>query len=181
MPRSPDPTTLRLGTLARRPRPVDWSPDAETRARIAEGAGARGLRKLRLSGDLHPEGKADWRFEGMLGATAVQDCVVTLEPVTTRLDVRVARRYLAEPPPEAAGETEMPGDADEIEPLPDALDLAALAEEALALALPEFPRAEGAEAARTTAAPPGAAPLMDEERRPFAGLADLKAKLEEGG
>jgi uncharacterized metal-binding protein YceD (DUF177 family) len=99
----------------------------------------------------------------------VQPCIVTLEPVTTRIDTPVLRRYLAEPLPEPAGEVEMPAD-DSIEALPPTFDLWAVATEALSLALPEYPRAEGA-----TLAAPETAPGEDRVR-PFAGLADLVGK-----
>ena len=52
---------------------------------------------------------------------------------------------------------------------------------ALALALPLYPRAPGAELGQAVFAEPGTAPLKDEDLRPFAGLAGLKAKLEGGG
>jgi hypothetical protein len=48
--------------------------------------------------------------------------------------------------------------------------------EALALALPLYPRAPGAEFQEAAASAPGAAPLTRESTRPFAGLADLWKK-----
>jgi hypothetical protein len=44
------------------------------------------VRKLRFIGTLEPEGAQDWRLTADLGATVVQPCVVTLAPVTTRLE-----------------------------------------------------------------------------------------------
>ncbi len=79
----------------------------------------------------------DWRLEAKLGATVVQPCVVTAEPVTTRIDDPVTRRYLAQMPEPQGDEVEMPED-DSAEPLPDVLDLSAVMAEALALALPLY-------------------------------------------
>ncbi|MBK1635947.1 hypothetical protein CKO19_09390 [Rhodovulum adriaticum] len=160
--------------------PVDilLRPDAEARAAMADRLGLIGLRKLRFEGRLVPEDRRDWRLEARLGATVVQPCVVTLAPVTTRIDTDVIRHYRAEMPPlPESEEIEMPED-DTQEPLPETLNLTRVLEEALALALPLYPRAEGAELGETVVAPPGAAPLTEEATRPFAGLAALKKKLD---
>ncbi|WP_207209820.1 DUF177 domain-containing protein [Tropicimonas sp. IMCC6043] len=134
------------------------------------------LRKLRLEGRLVPEGAKDWRLEATLGATAVQPCAITLAPVTTRIDVAVTRRYLDDFVEPDEAEAEMPED-ETAEPLPASLDLGEVIHESLALALPDFPRAEGAELGETVFAEPGVTPLSDESVKPFAGLAALKDSL----
>ena len=141
------------------------------------------LRKLRFTGELKPEGKRGWRLAGQLGATVVQPCVVTLAPVTTRIEDRVLRRYtpdydriLAEQEARDGEGVPMPED-DTIEPLPATLDLMEVIEEALALALPLYPRAEGADLGAAQFAGKGVAPLKDEDLKPFAGLAALRDKL----
>lgn len=173
------------GLSPRKAHEVELRPGPERMAALAESLGLLGLRKLRLSGALRAEGREDWRFDGTLGATVTQPCVVTLEPVVTRIDEPVVRRYLADwPPPEEAegDEVEMPED-ETIDPLGDVIDLGAVMEEALALALPPYPRAEGAEleAGEGRAAPPGETPLEDADLKPFAGLAELKKKMKGGG
>jgi uncharacterized metal-binding protein YceD (DUF177 family) len=105
-----------------------------------------------------------------LEAVVVQPCSVTLAPVTTRIEEPVLRRYMPDlPMPDPGSETEMPED-DSLEPLPDAIDLAAVLAEALALALPPFPRAPGAAFGAAVFAPPGVAPLTDADASPFAVL-----------
>ena len=107
-----------------------------------------------------------------LGATVSQACVVTLNPVTTRIDEPVERTYLEDmPDPPEGEEIEMPDET--VEPLPAALDLGAVMAEALALALPPWPRAEGVEMEESTFAEPGTRPMTDEDTRPFAGLRDM--------
>ncbi|MBN2905440.1 MAG: DUF177 domain-containing protein [Rhodobacteraceae bacterium] len=173
------PQIIRLSALTGRgATPVRLVPDAAACAQIAKRLGLNALRKLRLEGTLRPEGARDWRLVARLGATVVQPCVVTLAPVTTRIDVDVIRTYRADlaPLPEDE-EIEMPEDDTE-EPLPETLDLAAVMEEALALALPLYPRAGGAELGEAVFAEPGAQPMRDEDTKPFAGLADLKRKLD---
>ncbi|MEX5728471.1 uncharacterized metal-binding protein YceD (DUF177 family) [Rhodovulum iodosum] len=148
-------------------------PDAEARAALADRLGLSALRKLRFEGRLMPENRADWQLEGRLGATVVQPCTVTLDPVTTRIDETVVRRYragMAEPEGE---EAEMPEDDTE-EPLPEIIDLDRVMEEALALALPLYPRAEGADLGEAVFAAPGVAPMTDADAHPMAALAKLK-------
>lgn len=111
-----------------------------------------------------------------LGATVTQPCAVTLAPVTTRLDLDVTRLFQADFEEIDAPEAEMPED-DSIEPLTRWIDPAAVMEEALVLALPLYPRAEGAELGERVYAEPGVVPLRDEDTRPFAGLAALRDQL----
>ena len=156
---------------------LDASP--EIRHEMAETLGLDALRKLRLTATLVPEGQADWRLEARLGATVVQPCVVTLAPVTTRIDTDVTRRYIADYVQPAASEAEMPED-DTAEPLPARLDLWAVAREALALALPDYPRAEGAELGDRNFTAPGIAPMTDDDAKPLAKLAALRDRLKSG-
>jgi len=174
LPQSP----LRVAALSTAaPTPFTLEPDAEARTKIAESLGISGIKKLRFIGALAPQGSKDWSLKGTLGATVVQPCGVTLAPVTTRIDETVTRYYVADLPEVSAGEVEMPED-DSIEALPDVIDVSAVMIEALALALPAFPRAEGAELAQTQFAEPGVAPMTDDDAKPFAGLAGLRETLE---
>ena len=105
-------------------------------------------------------------------AEVVQPCTITLEPVTTRIKETVTRHYLADMPEPEGDEIEMPED-DTLETLTDIIDVGQVMTEALALALPLYPRAEGAELGVTVFAQPGVDPLTDEAMRPFAKLADI--------
>ena len=179
MSETPKGTLLRLGDLRqRRATPFRLELDAPAREALARELDILAVRKLRLEGRVEPRGRSDWRLTAELGASVVQACGVTLEPVPARIEEPVERLYLADLPEPEAAEVEMPDD--QVEPLPAAIDLAALAAEALALALPPFPRAPGAPAGDAVAVPPGAAPLTDEEAHPFAGLAALRERMEKG-
>lgn len=128
LPRQP----LRLAPPApRQPIPFDLRPEAPARAALADVLGIDAIRKLSFAGRLTPVGRHDWTLEARLGATVVQPCVVTLAPVTTRIDESVTRRYMAELPEPAPGETEMP--EDDVEDLPTTLDLWDVLAESLAL------------------------------------------------
>lgn len=137
-----------------------------------------GLRKVRLEVTVHPMGQTDWRLEGKIGATVVQPCVVTLDPVTTRLDETFERKFLAEFVEPDAAEAEMDED-DTVEALPAELDLLTVLQESLALALPPYPRSDAADGAQTTFAEPGVTPMSDEDVKPFASLQGLRDKLTE--
>ncbi len=153
-------------------------PDKAERAALCTEFGLLNLRKLRFEGQLMREGPRDWRLDAKLGATAIQPCSVTLDPVTSRIDRVVRRLYLADYTAPVEPEAEMPED-DSMEPLPVSIDLMALMSEELALALPDFPRAEGAGLDTDTASAPGTQPLTDETSKPFAGLAALKKSLDD--
>jgi len=165
--------TLRIAELpTRKATRFDLTPDAETRAAIAAWAGIDALESLRLKGEIAPSGRNDWRLEAAFTARVVQPCVITAEPVTTDLSESVLRRYLADMPEPTGEEVEMPED-DTAEPLPASVDLAAVALEVLELALPLYPRADGAELGESVHSEPGIAPMTDEDTRPFAGLKAL--------
>lgn len=161
-----------------KPTQFDVRPANYDLAEIAAFMGIREVRDLRLKGEIRPVGQVDWEITGRLTATTVQACVVSLDPVVQNIDEPVARRYVPTPsdvqPTDLDVDPEGDDDPDMIE---DALDPGALALEVLALALDPYPRAQGAEIKLARAAPPGITPLEDAALKPFAGLADLKAKL----
>jgi uncharacterized metal-binding protein YceD (DUF177 family) len=156
--------------------PFDLSPTPEECTALARLLDARAVRKLRFHGVLRPSA-GGWALDAKLGATVVQTCVVTLEPVTTRLDLAVRRLFVRSPGPKAIEITLEPLDDDETEPLGDRIDLGRVAVESIALNLPAYPRAEGAELGEAVFAAPGQQPLRDAEVKPFASLAALKDKL----
>ena len=169
---------LRLADLATgRPTAFDLKPSAAERKAIAQALGIAGVKKLTFTGALAPQGRSDWTLEAKLGATVVQDCVLTLDPVTTRIDEPVARRYMADIPEIEASEIEMALD-EAIDPLPVTLDVAQVMIEALSLALPTYPRAPGAELGTVAITTPGQTPMSDDDAKPFAGLGALRESLE---
>ena len=156
-------------------------PDVPTRAAIARELGLQGLKKLRFTGRLQPHGKSDWQLTADLGATVTQPCVVTLTPVSTRIDQKMLRTYLAmipEDDTELGEEIEMPDD-DSVDRLGAWLDLGDVMIEALELAIPDYPRAEGAEMGGANFSKEGVTPMTDEDSKPFAGLAALRSKLQD--
>lgn len=158
------------------PVPFHIEPDARERAQLAVLVGASQLRKLRFEGALHPLPKGGWELRALLGATVVQPCSVTLQPVSTRIDEPVHRRYLPDYTPPGETEAEMPEDVD-AEPLGRVIDPAAVMFEALALAVPAFPRAADADLGEAVFTEPGKEPLRAADTRPMAALASLRDRL----
>lgn len=176
---APTTTSLRVSGLSQTgPTPFSLRPDTATLTALAQKLDVSTLRKVVFEGTLNPMGDADWQLKARLGATVIQPCVVTLEPVTTRIDTDIVRVFMRDYTDVDAPEVEMPED-DTVEPLGVWLDPAAVMEEALALHLPEYPRKEDAEAQTVRVTEPGKEPMSDEQARPFAGLAAFKQELED--
>lgn len=146
---------------------INLSPDAAARAAIAEDLGLIELTEFRFAGQIAPIGGAAWELTGRLRARVVQPCVVTLDPVGTRIDEQVRRVFSPHATLPEEEEVEMPDD--ETEPLGQFIDAAEVAVEALALALPLYPRKEGVALDAAEEPPEPEA----ETRRPFAGLDKL--------
>ncbi|WP_282120524.1 YceD family protein [Ruegeria atlantica] len=170
-------TSLRVADLPQNaPTPFDLRPDSKGLDAIKTELGLLGLRKLSFVGDVRAQGKRDWILAGKLGATVIQPCVVTLEPVTTRIDIPVSRVYLKDWQNPDEPEFEIP-EGDETEALGAEIDPASVMVEALSLALPQYPRKDGAELEQAGYTEPGKQAMTDEDAKPFAGLANLRDAL----
>ena len=144
-------------------------------ARVADSLGLIELPGLTFVGEIRPTGRRDFTLEAQLTARAVQPCSVTLAPVPCQLEEVVRRRFDADFTAPETEEAEMVDD--EVDPMPEIIDIAAIAAEALALALPLYPRAKGAELGEAVFAAPGTQPLAAADLKPFAGLAALADRL----
>ncbi len=156
--------------------PFDEAPNEGEAKALEKLLNVLAVRKMRFQGRLIPLDKTGWELVATLGVTVTQSCVVTLESVRTRIDVDVRRQFF---PLETSYEEELEiPDNDEIEDLGAFIDLGVVAMEALVLALPEYPRAAGAELENANFTAPNVVPITEEDVKPFAGLAALKEKLE---
>lgn len=175
------PGEFRVSDLpSRRATAFDLRPDADARAAIAARLDLLAVKKLRFEGEISAEGAKGWTLTARLGATVVQACVVTLGPVTTRIDEAVERIYLPDDhfdDIEAGSEMEMPEDTN-TERLGQVISAFEAMIESLSLSLPQYPRAKDAELGEAVFAKDGVAPLRDDDTKPFAGLADLRDKLD---
>ncbi|MDO6731598.1 DUF177 domain-containing protein [Marinovum sp. 2_MG-2023] len=174
------PHTLLVASLPQnRAHRFEITPTEPERRLLATELGVSSLRKLRFSGEVKGAGKRDFVLHAKLGATVIQPCVQTLDPVTTRLDTEVERRFIANwhDVEESGAETEMPEDVTS-EELGTTISLWDAMIEALALAIPDYPRAPDAPPlGDTNITEPGKQAMRDEDTKPFAGLAALKKQL----
>lgn len=171
---------LRTASLpTRKPQRFRLAPDAAARAAAAVDLGITAIPALTFEGEITAKGRSDFVLKGKLVAKVEQPCVVTLAPVVTPVTVEVLRRYSTDFALPEADESETPDD-DTLEPLGEEIDVGAVALEELALNLPDYPRAEGADLGEAVFTEAGTEALKDDDLKPFASLAALKAKLESG-
>ncbi|HEY0302990.1 MAG TPA: YceD family protein [Rhizomicrobium sp.] len=165
-----------LGGLSRAGAEVQVAASGEELARIARWADVKAVEAFGAMVTLRKHSANNFSFDAVLVAEIVQDCVVTLEPVRSRIERPVHRelhltahtRHRGDPEialGEQAGADDLPEEIESLE-----YDLAAPLLEELVLAIDPYPRAPGVEFAPP--ADPGAAPEPRES--PFAVLKSLK-------
>ena len=160
---------------ANTPNPFLFAPSRSAPESLALETGAVAIRKLRFEGRICAAGATAWSLEGCLGATVVQECIVTLRHVKTRIDVPVERLYTTSPLPAGAAYSKVP-DLD-IEHAAEFVDLRTVAREVLVLEMPGYPRADGAELSVRDEAG-GEEPVPESKtRKPFEPLSALRTRL----
>lgn len=160
----------------KKPNPFLFVPRRSAAAAMAEDIGAVGIRKLRFKGNIVSTGISSWQLSGQLGATVIQECVVTLAPKKTRLDVVVVRDFSTEEDAEPT-RAYAPIPELDIETLEGAINLAAVAREVLLLELPIYPKVEGAETNLLNFPDDSGPDSHGDGRRPFASLSELRNRL----
>ncbi|MDB5474693.1 MAG: hypothetical protein JWP49_204 [Phenylobacterium sp.] len=163
-------TPLQLHELARGPVKVRLEPDAAERGKLAGDLGLESLPSLVAELTVRP-----WHdgaeITGRFQAVVEQLCSVTLEPFEQTLSGEIARQAAPKGSPYAPAEDPEGGEKNPEAPDPpdvlesEAVDLAAIVAEHLALEIDPFPRKP--DAAFEFASPP-------EEESPFAMLKKLK-------
>ncbi|WP_370228315.1 DUF177 domain-containing protein [Cognatishimia sp.] len=152
------------------------APETAALKELASDLDILDLKKLRFEGEIKARGKRDWTVKGHLGVTVVQACVVSLDPVTTRIEADVERVFVANYTAPTEEEYEMT-EEDSADPLGETIDLSEILFEEIGLNLPLYPRADDADLGESVFSEPGIAPMRDEDARPFAGLAGLRDQL----
>ncbi|TNE31134.1 MAG: DUF177 domain-containing protein [Alphaproteobacteria bacterium] len=113
-------------------------------------------------------GKHLIKLSGTLSCEAVQECVVTLEPVKTVIDTEFDITF-SEEEQELAEDMVMPDLA--LEPVEDGvIDLGEIVAQQISIALPDYPRAEGVAFEGHIEAPEALLPPEQRTSRPFATL-----------
>jgi uncharacterized metal-binding protein YceD (DUF177 family) len=163
-----------LGRLGQAGDQVVVTTSEEERARIARWANVDAVDTLDAKFDLRKLSSTRFALDAGLVADIVQSCVVTLEPVKTRVERSFTRELiLTEAIRQVAKIVDIdltPVDEDGREEIANLrYDLAAPLLEELVLAIDPYPRAPGVEFE-----PP--ADAADEVTHPFAALKDLKSQ-----
>jgi uncharacterized metal-binding protein YceD (DUF177 family) len=131
---------------------------------LARRFGILAVDRLEARLDLRLDSGGAVLVTGQLAAEAVQECVVSLDPVAESVRAALAVRLL----PPGREPADGPEDPDEVECPDGTADLGEVVAEQLALALEPYPRAAGA--VLPTAA-------RDASGDPFAALAGVRRKL----
>jgi hypothetical protein len=161
-----------LGRLSQAGDEVTIEPGPEELERIADWAGVDAVEAFTAKIDLRKLTPTRFAFDADLAADIVQSCVVTLEPVRTRIARRFSRDLLQTAPAQhAAREIEIaPVDEDGREEIANLrYDLAVPILEELVLAIDPYPRAPG------VSFDPPAEP-DPAESHPFAALKSLQGQ-----
>jgi Large ribosomal RNA subunit accumulation protein YceD len=123
--------------------------DDATRAAVARVARLRELPRLQANFDVTRRGARGLHVAGFVSATVGQNCVVTLEPLTSEIEEAIDLTFVPQqaPAPEPGAKPE-PRDVKWGDPEPligGIVDLGALVTEFLILGLDPYPRKPGAE------------------------------------
>ncbi|WP_048647647.1 YceD family protein [Nitratireductor soli] len=155
------PVSFRVNVLRlpRKGMPVDIEADAVARTALAEAHALLSVERFRAELMVRPWKSDGVRVIGRVRADITQACVVTLEPLTARIDAEMAATLVPETSRLARNELEGGEfilDAEGPD-LPDTfagdtIDIGALAEEFFALAIDPYPRKPGS-AVETEPAP----------------------------
>lgn len=159
-----------LGDLSQAGATVTVKPEPGDLPRLAAWAGVQAVKAFQGIVSLRRISTTRFGFEADLAADVVQACVVTLEPVESRIARHIVRElHLVQRAPMEAGELTLAAGDDDVPETISSLDydLAAPLLEEFALAIDPYPRKAGA-----TFAPP--ADPEESQESPFAVLKSLK-------
>jgi uncharacterized metal-binding protein YceD (DUF177 family) len=165
---------VRLSDIPQEGRSYRLDPDARTRAAVAEAVGVAALPRVQADLTLTRSGRDRVRVAGVVTAVVGQTCVVTLEPVETKVAEIVDLMFTAEgersPPSMAVDLSALPNAPEPPEPLENGtVDLGRIAVEFLVLGIDLYPRKPDAKFEA-----PGGEPDQDAAAHPFAALRMLK-------
>lgn len=149
----------------------NFVPNPQLRRQMADEMGITHLLRLQFSGTLVATCQSDWKLSGDLMADIRQQCVVSLDPVTSQIKTKVVRNFLRdEQKLKCDHNGRIPSD-DNVETLTYAINLYDIAREVVVLEAPTYPRA-----AKISFV--GDDSVDKISQKPFAALEKLKKNLE---
>lgn len=159
---------------------ISFEADEAACATLAERFGLIELSEFRAEARLRRRKDTGWiELKGTLTATVVQECVVTLEPVTNHVDGEIDELFEDGPGEERHGKDRVEVDldpvADDPEPLEgDVLDVGEIIAQVLSLSIDPYPRAPGVPQVGVADGAGGSSQQGTGAASPFASLALLK-------
>ncbi len=173
------PRTIKADNVPKKGRTVPLQPSDEERAAVAKRLDLISLDMLEGHVTVQPEMGREMSVQGTVRAEVTQTCVVSGEPVTTKLEFDLFRMYAEDADPFsglANGEDDVSDpDLEDPDPIIDGLiDVGEAVIEELALRIPLYPRAEGVEFNDSRYA----IDATDVKENPFSALESLKNKIE---
>ncbi len=165
---------LRLDMLGTAPHALTLVADPAACTALARRFGLVAIERLEAEGEALLKGNVV-EMAGRLRAEVVQNCVATDAPLSARLDVPFALRFVPRADLEAADAEEVELSAEDCDVIPydgGAVDVGEAVAETLVLALDPYPRAADADATLRAAGVIG-----EDEAGPFAALKALKDKM----
>lgn len=165
---------------------LDVKIEANSREREAlrDFHGLEDVKSFRADLQISPWKKDGVRVRGVVQAEIVQSCVVTLEPIQTRIDTKIDTIFvpensrLARLPLDENGELIIDAEGPDIPETfsGDTLDAGAIAEEFFELAIDPYPHKEGTEAGPPVVVDYGVDDDSGKSANPFEALKDWKQK-----
>ena len=131
------------------------------------------LRKTSISGMITATAAGQWHLKGKIGATVVQESVLSLKLVTTRIDDKIDMRII-KGHDDAVQNNELELNEDYF--IEHELDLGAVFFENIALSIPVFPKEKGESFENKVFTAKGITPLTNNRVSPFFILNKLKEK-----
>ena len=131
------------------------------------------LKKTSMSGRIVATAANQWHLKAKIGATIVQESVLSLKSITTRIDDRIDRRII-KGRDDAVQKSELELNEDHF--IEYELDLGAIFFESIALSIPIFPKGKGESFEDKVFTARGIDPLTNDRISPFSILNKLKEK-----
>ncbi|MFC4270890.1 hypothetical protein GQF03_04090 [Sneathiella chungangensis] len=172
---------MNVERIGREPHSFDIQATEEECAALATSLGILGLERLQASGSLvRQSSNGQIALSGRVTATAVQACVVTLEPVPETIDEEFTVFYTFDPKDLVVEDLDKVVGMDEPD-LPELIvggriNLADMIAEQIVLALDPYPRSENAPEDLSDAEALDRAKKEQGVYQPFANLKDLMSK-----
>jgi len=134
------------------------------------------ISRFSFSGNILQTSSKKYKLSSTLKGSLIQKCVITSNPVKTILDTTIKRYYISAKSNCVPFDTESNVAFSELEFIENELDIGDIIIEALALAIPDYPKKQNVKFNGVTITENGLEPLDKIVNNPFSSLEKLKNK-----